>query len=115
MRNFRHLKIGSAGRPYLFPRTKELGLWRAAFYFKADVSPATKASVGQDPIIYLVILCRKGKAEEALQRLREIMGKLKLAQLSDRARHFQSRQNDDAAHCAIRMIQRTPRFAYSKR
>ena len=26
----------------------------------------------------LVILCRKGKAEEALQRLREIMGKLKL-------------------------------------
>ena len=27
----------------------------------------------------LVILCRKGKAEDALQRLREIMGKLKLA------------------------------------
>jgi hypothetical protein len=26
----------------------------------------------------LVILCRRGKAEEALQRLREIMGKLKL-------------------------------------
>jgi hypothetical protein len=26
----------------------------------------------------LVILCRKGKAEEALQRLREVMGKLKL-------------------------------------
>jgi len=26
----------------------------------------------------LVILCRKGNAEEALQRLREIMGKLKL-------------------------------------
>jgi hypothetical protein len=26
----------------------------------------------------VVILCRKGKAEEALQRLREIMGKLKL-------------------------------------
>ncbi|MGO9849673.1 MAG: hypothetical protein ACLPKT_24615 [Methylocella sp.] len=25
----------------------------------------------------LVILCRRGKAEEALQRLREIMGKLK--------------------------------------
>jgi hypothetical protein len=25
-----------------------------------------------------VILCRRGKAEEALQRLREIMGKLKL-------------------------------------
>ena len=27
---------------------------------------------------HLVILCRKGNAEEALQRLREIMGKLKL-------------------------------------
>ena len=27
---------------------------------------------------HLVILCRKGKAEEALQRLREIVGRLKL-------------------------------------
>jgi group II intron reverse transcriptase/maturase len=38
-------------------------------------------SLGSRIVIYaddLVILCRKGKAEEALQRLREIMGKLKL-------------------------------------
>ena len=38
-------------------------------------------SLGSRIVIYaddLVILCRKGRAEEALQRLREIMGKLKL-------------------------------------
>jgi hypothetical protein len=38
-------------------------------------------SLGSRIVIYaddLVILCRKGKAEEALSRLREIMGKLKL-------------------------------------
>jgi len=38
-------------------------------------------SLGSRLVIYaddLVILCRRGKAEEALQRLREIMGKLKL-------------------------------------
>ena len=38
-------------------------------------------SLGSRIVTYaddLVILCRKGKAEEALQRLREIMGKLKL-------------------------------------
>ena len=34
----------------------------------------------------LVILCRKGNAEEALQRLREIMGKLKLAVNEDKTR-----------------------------
>jgi RNA-directed DNA polymerase len=34
----------------------------------------------------LVILCRKGKAEEALQRLREIMGKLKLTVNEDKTR-----------------------------
>jgi RNA-directed DNA polymerase len=34
----------------------------------------------------LVILCRKGKAEEALQRLREIMGKLKLAVNEEKTR-----------------------------
>jgi hypothetical protein len=49
MRNFRHLRIASADRPYLFPRTKELDLWRTAHYFEADVSPATKASVGRNP------------------------------------------------------------------
>jgi group II intron reverse transcriptase/maturase len=38
-------------------------------------------SLGSRIVTYaddLVILCRKGKAEEALQRLREVMGKLKL-------------------------------------
>ena len=34
----------------------------------------------------LVILCRKGKAEEALQRLREIMGKLKLTVNQEKTR-----------------------------
>src|SRR5271165_1965644 len=34
----------------------------------------------------LVILCRKGNAEEALQRLREIMGKLKLTVNEDKTR-----------------------------
>jgi RNA-directed DNA polymerase len=34
----------------------------------------------------LVILCRKGKAEEALQRLHEIMGKLKLAVNEEKTR-----------------------------
>src|SRR5208283_4027126 len=34
----------------------------------------------------LVILCRRGKAEEALQRLREIMGKLKLSVNEEKTR-----------------------------
>jgi RNA-directed DNA polymerase len=34
----------------------------------------------------LVILCRKGKAEEALQRLREVMGKLKLTVNKEKTR-----------------------------
>jgi RNA-directed DNA polymerase len=34
----------------------------------------------------LVILCRKGKAEEALQRMREIMGKLRLAVNEEKTR-----------------------------
>jgi len=37
----------------------------------------------------LVILCRKGKAEDALQRLREIMGKLKLAVNEEKTRIWQ--------------------------
>ena len=37
-----------------------------------------RAAVKLRRATHLVILCRKGKAEEALQRLREIMGKLKL-------------------------------------
>src|SRR6516225_11496246 len=34
----------------------------------------------------LVILCRRGKGEEALQRLREIMGKLKLTVNEEKTR-----------------------------
>ena len=34
----------------------------------------------------LVILCRKGKAEEAMARLREIMGKLKLTVNEEKTR-----------------------------
>ena len=34
----------------------------------------------------LVILCRKGSAEEALQRLREIMGKLRLTVNEEKTR-----------------------------
>ena len=34
----------------------------------------------------LVILCRKGRAEEALQRMRELMGKLKLTVNEEKTR-----------------------------
>jgi RNA-directed DNA polymerase len=46
-------------------------------------------SLGSRIVAYaddLVILCRKGKAEEALQRLREIMGKLKLTVNGEKTR-----------------------------
>jgi RNA-directed DNA polymerase len=46
-------------------------------------------SLGSRIVTYaddLVILCRRGKAEEALQRLREIMGKLKLTVNEDKTR-----------------------------
>ena len=46
-------------------------------------------SLGSRLVTYaddLVILCRKGKAEEALQRLREIMGKLKLTVSEEKTR-----------------------------
>ena len=48
-----------------------------------------KQSLGSRIVTYaddLVILCRKGKAEEALQRLREIMGKLKLTVNEEKTR-----------------------------
>jgi RNA-directed DNA polymerase len=47
------------------------------------------ASLGSRIVTYaddLVILCRRGKAEEALSRLREIMGKLKLTVNEDKTR-----------------------------
>lgn len=46
-------------------------------------------TLGSRLVIYaddLVILCRRGKAEEALQRLREIMGKLKLTVNEEKTR-----------------------------
>src|SRR5258705_4609078 len=46
-------------------------------------------SLGSRIVTYagdLVILCRKGKAEEALQRLRETMGKLKLTVNEEKTR-----------------------------
>ena len=46
-------------------------------------------SLGSRIVTYaddLVILCRKGKAEEALQRLREIMGRLKLTVNEEKTR-----------------------------
>jgi hypothetical protein len=46
-------------------------------------------SLGSRIVTYaddLVILCRRGKAEEALQRLREIMGKLKLTVNDEKTR-----------------------------
>jgi RNA-directed DNA polymerase len=46
-------------------------------------------SLGSRIVTYaddLVILCRKGKAAEALQRLREIMGKLKLTVNEEKTR-----------------------------
>ena len=49
-------------------------------------------SLGSRIVIYaddLVILCRKGRAEEALQRLREIMGKLKLWVSEEKTRNLQ--------------------------
>jgi len=48
-----------------------------------------ESSLGTRIVTYaddLVILCRKGKAEEALSRLREIMGKLKLTVNEEKTR-----------------------------
>jgi RNA-directed DNA polymerase len=48
-----------------------------------------EGSLGSRIVTYaddLVILCRRGKAEEALQRLREIMGKLKLTVNEEKTR-----------------------------
>jgi len=48
-----------------------------------------EGSLGSRIVIYaddLVILCRKGKAEEALQQMREIMGRLKLTVNEEKTR-----------------------------
>jgi RNA-directed DNA polymerase len=54
-------------------------------------------SLGSRIVTYaddLVILCRKGKAEVALQRLREIMGKLKLTVNEEKTRFDVHRELD---------------------
>ena len=54
--------------------------------------PGWSSSLGTRIVTYaddLVILCRKGKAEEALSRLREIMGKLKLTVNEEKTRIWQ--------------------------
>jgi RNA-directed DNA polymerase len=51
--------------------------------------PGLERSLGTRLVTYaddLVILCKRGKAEEALQRLREIMGKLKLTVNEEKTR-----------------------------
>jgi Reverse transcriptase (RNA-dependent DNA polymerase) len=54
-------------------------------------------SLGSRIVTYaddLVILCRRGKAEEALQRLREIMGKLKLTVNEEKTRICRVREEE---------------------
>ena len=54
-------------------------------------------SLGSRIVTYaddLVILCRRGKAEQALQRLREIMGKLKLTVNEEKTRICRVREEE---------------------
>ena len=55
----------------------------------SPLSPLLEKRLGSRIVTYaddLVILCRKGKAEEALQRMRELMGKLKLTVNEEKTR-----------------------------
>ena len=57
-------------------------------------------SLGSRIVTYaddLVILCRKGKAEEALQRLREVMGKLKLTVNDENTRSARYRKGSSTS------------------
>ena len=57
-------------------------------------------SLGSRIVTYaddLVILCRRGKAEEALQQLRQIMGKLKLTVNEEKTRIARSRKGSSDA------------------
>jgi hypothetical protein len=61
----------------------------ADYFGSIPHSDLLKSGLGSRIVTYaddLVILCRKGKAEEALQRLREIMGKLKLTVNEEKTR-----------------------------
>ena len=67
-------------------------------------------SLGSRIVTYaddLVILCRRGKAEEAVQRLREIMGKLKLTR-STRRRHEPARYRKGTRCGAVAVGQTYP-------
>jgi len=74
-------------------------------------------SLGSRIVTYaddLVILCRKGKAEEALQRLREIMGKLKLTVNEEKTRICKVPEGefDFLGYTFGRMYKRTTGQAY---
>jgi RNA-directed DNA polymerase len=61
----------------------------ANLYMRGWKMLGLEQSLGSRIVTYaddLVILCRKDKAEEALQRLREIMGKLKLTVNDEKTR-----------------------------
>src|SRR4029077_6894386 len=61
----------------------------AGEYLHAPVRAGLERSLGSRIVTYaddLVILCRKGKAEDALLRLREIMNKLKLTVNEEKTR-----------------------------
>ena len=67
-------RAATALDPIPKPRVEKFGL---------DKSLGTRIVTYAD---YLVILCRKGRAEEALQRMRELMGKLKLTVNEEKTR-----------------------------
>jgi group II intron reverse transcriptase/maturase len=74
-------------------------------------------SLGSRIVTYaddLVILCRRGKAEEALQRMRELMGKLKLTVNEEKTRVCKVPESefDFLGYTFGRMYQRTTGKAY---
>src|SRR6267142_5352078 len=85
---------GQAGRPGVAERFIVLMKLRRAFrncrwHCTGWKMLGLERSLGSRIVTYaddLVILCRKGKAAEALQRLREIMGKLKLTVNEEKTR-----------------------------
>ena len=62
----------------------------------------------------LVILCRRGKAEEALLQLREIMGKLRLASNKEKTRIYkvQEGESDFLGHTFVLMYSERTGIAY---
>jgi RNA-directed DNA polymerase len=75
------------------PQGSPLSPWLANLYMRRFLLGWKKLGLekrrGSRIVTYaddLVILCRRGKAEEALQRLRELMGKLKLTVNEEKTR-----------------------------